>query len=300
MADELTFSFGRVLPSMRSPVLYSAVVRGCLFSLALTFCTSVTAHTTEPHQSTSSDFDPDEALKQSQAAIGRKLRDYHFIDESGQSVKLSDYRGMPVVISMIYSSCFHTCPVTTQHLKEAIRSVRKSLAGKPIQVLSIGFDTPTDNPQSMLGFRRTQAVDADRWAFLSSDPKTLKDLTKDLGFAYYASPRGYDHLVQLSVLDDSGVLYQQVYGERFDLPWLAEPLKEIVYKDKRGIGQTLSNIGNRIRLFCTIYDPGSGRYRFDYSLFIQMFIGAMVIISGFVYLFREVRRGRNIKASVSI
>ena len=116
------------------------------------------AHTTNTntHETQSSNFDADQALEQSQAAIGRKLRNYHFLDENGQSVKLSDYRGMPVVISMIYSSCFHTCPVTTQHLKKAIHSVRKSLNGKPIQVLSIGFDTPTDNPQSMLGFRRTQ------------------------------------------------------------------------------------------------------------------------------------------------
>ena len=95
------------------------------------------------------------------------------------------------------------------------------------------------------------------------------------------------------------MVYQQVYGEQFDLPWLAEPLKAIVYKDKRGIGQTLSNIGNRIRLFCTIYDPGSGRYRFDYSLFIQMFIGGVIIIFGIVYLIREARRGQRIKANAS-
>jgi protein SCO1/2 len=102
------------------------------------------------------------------------------------------------------------------------------------------------------------------------------------------------------VLDDQGVLYRQVYGETFELPWLVEPLKEIVFKDRRGVGQLLNNISNRIILFCTLYDPASGRYRYDFSLFIGMTIGAMVILTGISFLVREAWRARALKASKTI
>jgi protein SCO1/2 len=244
-------------------------------------------------------YDRDEALALSQAAIGRRLSDFRFLDENARPVKLSDYRGMPVIISMIYSSCYHTCPLTTQFLKTAVRAARDALGGRPVQVLSIGFDVPTDNPQSMAAFRRTQAIDTDRWAFLSGDKDTIEALIRELGFIYYPSPRGYDHLVQASVLDDKGVLYRQVYGETFELPWLVEPLMEIVFKERRGIGQLLNNISNRIILFCTLYDPASGRYRYDFSLFIGMTIGAMIILTGISFLAREAWRARALKVNKS-
>ena len=265
-----------------------------LLWLLLTGAAAVTAHDGQ-----SDSFDADAALRQSQVAVGRQIPAYQFTDASGQAVSLADYRGMPVVISLIYSSCYHTCPVTTQYLKKAIGAAREALGGRPFQVLSIGFDVPADNPRSMAGFKHTQAVQLDHWAFLSGDRQTIAALTRDLGFSYRASPRGYDHLVQLSVLDEQGVLYRQVYGETYELPWLVEPLKEIVFKDRRGIRQLLSNIGNRVRLFCTLYDPVSGRYRYDYSLFIQMTIGGMVIIAGIIYLVREARRAQQLKAGKS-
>jgi large-conductance mechanosensitive channel len=47
-----------------------------------------------------------------------------------------------------------------------------------------------------------------------------------------------------------------------------------------------------VKLFCTTYDPANDRYRLDYSLFIGMFIGFLIIASGVFYLVRELRRGR--------
>ncbi len=291
----MNHNFGRVQRSVHPPFISSIAGKSLrhVYLSGLFWALSFAVHaaaSTDP-------FDKEEALRQSQAAIGRQVADYRFLDENGQTVSLSDYRGRPVLISLIYTSCFHTCPMTTQNLKKAVRAARETLKGKPFQVLTIGFDAPVDNPQSMAGFHSTQAVRDQDWAFLSSDKDTIEALTRDLGFAYYPTPRGYDHLVQLSVLDDQGVLYQQVYGQSFELPWLVEPLKEIIYAEQRGIGQLLSNIGNRVRLFCTLYDPVSGRYRFDISLFIQMAIGAMIILTGIIYLVRELRRAHRLKVS---
>jgi hypothetical protein len=45
-------------------------------------------------------------------------------------------------------------------------------------------------------------------------------------------------------------------------------------------------------LFCTVYDPATGRYRFDNSLFVQMAVGATMILAVLIYLFREILRAR--------
>nr|MBC8519478.1 SCO family protein [Candidatus Thiopontia autotrophica] len=46
-------------------------------------------------------------------------------------------------------------------------------------------------------------------------------------------------------------------------------------------------IGDRVRFFCTVYDPASGGYRFDYSIFVSMFIGFMIIAIGVYFLIKE-------------
>ena len=93
-----------------------------------------------------------------------------------------------------------------------------------------------------------------------------------MGFIYFASPKGFDHLAQTTVIDAEGRVYRQVYGSDFDPPALVEPLKDLVF-ERRGNLNSLSGLINRVRLFCTLYDPASQRYRFDYSLFIALTVG---------------------------
>jgi protein SCO1/2 len=59
----------------------------------------------------------------------------------------------------------------------------------------------------------------------------------------------------------------------------------------------LSGLLGRVKLFCTVYDPTSGRYTFDYSLFIQITIGLMVVLTVLGYLIIEAVRARRRRAS---
>jgi protein SCO1/2 len=42
-----------------------------------------------------------------------------------------------------------------------------------------------------------------------------------------------------------------------------------------------------VRLFCTVYDRSSGRYRLDYSVFVGMAIGLLILGAGVTSLLRE-------------
>ncbi|MDQ6958790.1 MAG: SCO family protein [Mariprofundaceae bacterium] len=246
-------------------------------------------HSKQNLKSFGDDFDSDKALKNSQDAIGQTLSGYTFHDRNGKLVKLSDFHGKPLLISLIYTSCFHVCPATTQNLSRAIRTTRSAVGKNKFSIVTIGFDTLHDTPDRMRGFARQQGVsNVYGWKFLSADKPTITRLTTNLGFIFVPSPKGFDHLIQTTVVDKNGEVYRQIYGTDFDPSILTGAMKELVF----GLSPatlSLSSLVNRARLFCTIYDPSTGTYKFNYAMIFGMSVGVlMVSITGF-FLIRFLR-----------
>jgi protein SCO1/2 len=237
-------------------------------------------------------WDEEAAIQHSQAVIGGQLRDHVLTRVDGSEVRLSEYAGKPLLVSLIFTSCHHVCPTTTKRLDAAVSASRDVLGADSFNVVTIGFDAANDTPEAMRSFARAQSVDRKDWDFLSASRATIDELVKDLGFIYFPSPRGFDHITQVSVVDRDGTVYSQVYGVQFELPWLVEPLKDLVLNRPESKGRLFSGLVDRIRLFCTVYDPASDRYHFDFSLFIQMTIGAAAILVVAMFLFRGLRRPR--------
>lgn len=238
-------------------------------------------------------YDPDRALEISQSAIGRAIGNYELTDPDGNIVRLrDDYSGRPTVISMIFTSCHHVCPMTTKHLATSVRAARDALGRDSFDVVTIGFDAANDSPEAMRAFAREQGVDAHRWRFLSASEETIAQLSSDLGFIFFPTVRGFDHINQSTVIDRHGVIYRQVYGVTFELPWLVEPLKELVLNRPESAGRVIASFIDRIKLFCTVYDPSAGRYEFDRSLFFRFLAGFTMVLGIAFYLFREFRNAR--------
>jgi protein SCO1/2 len=237
-------------------------------------------------------YDADNALRISQAAIGKTVDDHAFVDRLNRNVSIRDFAGKPLVVSMIFTSCHHVCPTMTMHLDKAVGAAREVLGDDSFEVVTIGFDAARDTPSAMRSFAWQQDIDDDRWRFLSGSPETIQALSEDLGFVFFASPRGFDHLNQTTIIDRNGAVYSQVYGVNFELPWLVEPLKQLVFNRPESTGHMLASLVDRVRLFCTVYNPASGRYEIDNSLFIQIAIGFMIVLSVAIYLWRGFRPKR--------
>jgi protein SCO1/2 len=234
-------------------------------------------------------FSHDQALAYSQAAIGSGLEGVELTRADGSQVSLSAFRGKPLLISMIYSSCHHVCPSTTAYLHQVVNKAREVLGEDSFHVLSVGFDTVNDSPERMEQFRMRSGVEDPNWDFVAISPQALETLSQQLGFIFYPSPKGFEHLVQSTVVDSGGVIYRQVYGMSFPVPILVEPLKQLVFGEPREQSM-LDFLENRIRLFCTVYDPATDNYQIDISVFIGTFVGLMVSILFAITLIREWRR----------
>lgn len=237
-------------------------------------------------------FDRDQALEASRGALGTLAPDVELRMPDGTEVQLSQFLGKPVVISLIFTSCYHICPTTTQHLKDVVRKARALVGTDRFTVLTIGFDVFRDTPQMMQYFANQQRVSEAGWYFLSADQPAIDKLTASLGFVYYETANGFDHLIQTTLLDGQGRVHRQIYGLDFDTPVLVEPLKSLILGDDSGAG-LVQTFSDRFRLFCTVYDPSQDKYRVDYSIIMGTIIGFLCVgVLGFA-LFREWRHSIN-------
>ena len=91
-------------------------------------------------------------------------------------------------------------------------------------------------------------------------------------------------MVQATIVDADGRVYRQVYGQEFEAPILVDGLKRLVL-GQRAAESTLPSLVESVRLICTVFDPKSGRYRFDYSIVLSFAIGVMCLgaIAAFIW-----------------
>lgn len=237
-------------------------------------------------------LDMDQALRVSQAALGRQVGDYAFFDREGRRVRLADYRGKPLVVNFVYTGCSQVCPVATRFLAQAIQNAQQALGPGKFNAVTIGFNVPFDTPLAMKNFAARHGVSLPDWEFLSPNRETVAALTADFGFSYALTAGGFDHITQLTLVDPQGRIVRQIYGDGFELPLLVEPLKQMV-AGQPTLADSAAQALDKIRILCTIYDPALGRYRLNYGLFIALFVGLSVLGSTGYLVYYEWRRGRH-------
>lgn len=231
----------------------------------------------------------EEALAVGEAAIGRSLPDLELRDVEGKPVRLADLRGRPLLVSFVYTACSTVCPALIQNLHPAVQAAHEALGADAFKVITIGFDAAHDTPERMRSFARSQGVDLPGWLFLSADRPTIERLAATLGFVAYPSAGGFDHMALVSVVDAQGTLYRQVYGGVFSAPQIVEPLKDLILGRGRSL-VSLDALVDRVRWFCTVYDPRSDRYYFSYAFFIGIVVGGTMLGGVLVWMIREWRR----------
>ncbi len=234
-------------------------------------------------------LDEKAALNESQAAIGRQVGEYRFTDSEGRAVRLSELRGKPLVVSFVYTGCFQVCPATTQFLGKAVSEAERTLGPGSFRVATIGFNLPFDSPSAMKEFRRKFGLASPHWLFLTPEAGTLERLTADFGFRYEATPAGFDHLLQASIVDGEGRIYRQVYGDSFDVPQFVGPLLQLAQNAPVPQG-SLQGLWEQVKLLCTVYDASAGRYRLNYAVFVEIFVGASVLLGTLWFLVAGRRR----------
>lgn len=237
-------------------------------------------------------LDQKKALGLSQSVVNRRIGDFTLRDRDGKPVPLSAYRGKPLLVSFIYTGCFQVCPTTTRNLQNAVSGAVSVLGLNRFNVVSIGFNQPFDSPQALKSFAAQNGITFPNWEFLSPAPAIVDALARSFGFSYVATPAGFDHTLQTTLVDADGRIYRQIYGDDLTADKLVEPLKELISGAPVAQTDPIADLFDRVRILCTVYDPATGRYRVNYGLFLEI-AGMLTFLAWLGYYFwRERRRQR--------
>jgi protein SCO1/2 len=241
-------------------------------------------------------LDAQRALERSQRAVGRTLGDHTLITADGRTLRTRELLGKPLVVSMVYTGCFQVCPATTKFLAQAVGEAQRALGASAFNVVTVGFNQPFDTPSAMRDFQRRQGIDLPAWTFASADAATIDAFATDVGFAWTPTASGFDHVTQATIVDASGRIVRQVYGDSFELPMLVAPLKEMTIGTSAA-EYDVASVLERVRILCTVYDPRAGRYRLNYALFIELIAGLSILGGTAWFVVREWRQQRRLRAS---
>lgn len=254
------------------------------FGLALVVCTAIAA-------ADQTDYDRKSALDFSQEAIGRSFEGHVLTDVYGRPFDIATLQGKPLFVSLIYTSCHHVCPLITQNLARTVEIAREALGDDAFSVITVGFDWAVDSPDRMRMYAAERGIVDRNWHFLSGNADSIDALSRNVGFQFFASAKGFDHLSQVTIVDSDGTIYRQVYGQDFEPPMLVEPLKELVFDTPRDAG-FVEHWVDTFKLFCTVYDPNIGRYKFDYSIIMAILTGVLSLGAVGFFITHEWRRAR--------
>jgi protein SCO1 len=244
-------------------------------------------------------LDQQDAFEFSRSTIGHVPGDYVLRDRQGRVISLSSYRGKPLLVNFIYTSCFHICPNGSRALFAAVRAMRDRFGHDQFNVISIGFNQPEDSPQALAVFATQQRIDDRNWEFLSPRAEDVAALSADYGFRFTATPAGFDHTLQVTILDGEGRIYRQVYGDGFSAAALGEPIKQLIAGTLVSDTANWADLVGRVRILCSVYDPITGTYRTDYKLYFEIAGGLTFTLAGLLFAIGEWRNRRRTRRTAS-
>lgn len=144
---------------------------------------------------------------------------------SGSAQGLRDLKGRPVVLSMVYTRCKASCPLTIAKMKEL-----ESLAGKGDYIFVMAsFDPKNDTAEALKKYLAERKLDPAHWQMLSpTADRDVRELAAATGFVYSRDEQGeYSHSNIVVLLDREGVVRSKLDRLGADSEEFVKKLKEL-------------------------------------------------------------------------
>lgn len=125
-------------------------------------------------------------------------------DQFGEMHGLDQHKGQATLVTMLYASCPHVCPmiISTIKLTESKLSVEEQAR---LRIMTISIDPERDTPEVLLELMERHAVDAARWSLVRPEPGDLRAIAGVFGFKYKQLPDGeFNHSTKIILLDSAG------------------------------------------------------------------------------------------------
>jgi len=141
------------------------------------------------------------ALDTGTSLSGVAAPDLHLVNQFGQPMSLSQFRGKVVLLSFEDSQCTTVCPLTTQSMvwaKDLLGS-----AGQDVQLLGVDANPTATSVADVMSYSRAHAM-INQWDFLTGSVPQLKAAWKAYDIAVQIEQGQIDHTPALFVIDQRG------------------------------------------------------------------------------------------------
>jgi cytochrome oxidase Cu insertion factor (SCO1/SenC/PrrC family) len=127
--------------------------------------------------------------------------DITLVNQFGQPMSLSQFRGKVVMLSFEDSECTTVCPLTTQSMLEAKQLL--GAAGDKVQLLGVDANPDAIKVADVLAYSRAHGM-VNQWDFLTGSLPQLKSTWRAYNVAVQIQQGQIDHTPALFVIDQQG------------------------------------------------------------------------------------------------
>lgn len=127
---------------------------------------------------------------------GLRAPDFELRDQDGERISMRDFRGQPVIVTFLYTTCEDTCPLQAQTVRGALDQL-----GHDVPAIAVAVDPPRDTAERARAFLSEQRA-IGRLDFVLGSRAELRPLWK--GFAIQPQSVTQEHQARFTLVDPRG------------------------------------------------------------------------------------------------
>jgi protein SCO1 len=127
---------------------------------------------------------------------GLRAPEFTLENQDGEPVSMREFRGRPVIVTFLYTTCEDTCPLQAQTIRGALDQL-----GEDLPAIAIAVDPPNDTPELAKAFLVEQHA-IGRMDFVLGTRAELRPLWQ----GFYIRPQSVtqDHNARVTLVDKRG------------------------------------------------------------------------------------------------
>lgn len=124
--------------------------------------------------------------------------------ESGQEVTFSHWKGQRLIVTMAYTSCRMTCPITMRRLKRVQAKLDEQ--GIQAEIIFVTLDPATDQSEKLASYKKSWGITRANWHFLNGTLENTRKLSRLLKIRFEDVGGHIVHDNKVVVLSELGAI----------------------------------------------------------------------------------------------
>ncbi|MCI0423543.1 MAG: SCO family protein [Acidobacteria bacterium] len=149
--------------------------------------------------------------------LGSLVPDFRLVNQSDQTVRLSDFKGKVAAVNFIYTRCPlpEVCPRLSANFAHLQKRFQNRM-GKDLVLLSITLDSQYDTPRVLAEYASRWGANSRGWHFLTGAPEGIERIANRFGLVFWPDEGLLTHTSQTGIISRDGCLAALIEGSSYE------------------------------------------------------------------------------------